>query len=238
MLTMDRGSEVVTSLVVAAQTLGFPEGEVAVRRLPEYESVIVSKPSAGFGRASVEAFSDALEAALDENPKFLVFDFAHQAGADEEAPAPDSFCALIHANANLIAQSSTVSVAWARGEIAGADLEFVLSCSMIAAEARARFTLSPYGGAYAFLARKIGVARAERAMLDRDVLDAAAMRDMLLVRHVEEENFDGRDNCADAAVENFLARSLRRHNALSFMYRAQRLVMPAPYEMIRAARGV
>ncbi len=232
MLAMERGFEAVAPHIDGAQILTSAEAGVTVRKLEHCDAVIVSKPSAGFGRAAVEAFSDAIEEALDENPKFIVFDFAHYAGAADDEPAPDNFCALVHANANLIAHSSAVAVAWARGEMAGADLEFALSCSMIAAERRARFALSPYGSAYSFLARKIGVARAERAMLDRDVLDAAAMRDMLLVRHVEEQ-----DSAGDEAIESFLARSLRRHNALAFMYRAQRLVMPVPYELVRCARN-
>ena len=102
---------------------------------------------------------------------------------------------------------------------------------MIAAERDARFALSPTGGAYAFLARKIGVARAERAMLDRDVFDAGQMRDLMLVRHVEEEGG------GDEAIDAFLARNLRRHNAMAHMYRAQRLVMPVPYELVRAAHA-
>ncbi len=202
------------------------------RKLVELDSSVVSKKRPGFRREDIEQFSDALEEALDENPKFLIFDFAHRLGASDTRNGFDGLPELIHACANLIATSSVVAVAWVRGPMAGADLEFALSCSMIAAEAPATFALSPYGAAYAFLARKIGVARAEQIMLERDVLDAAAMRDLLLVRHVESAS--GED---DAALEAFLGRSLRRHYALAHLYRALRLVMPVPFELVRAAHA-
>lgn len=200
--------------------------------VPASDSIIVSKRSAGFNTCDISAFSDALERALDEQPKFVVFDFAHRLGGSTTSHASDGLAELVHATANLIASSSVVAVAWARGEMTGADLELALACSMIAAESSANFILSPYGSAYGFLARKIGMARAERAMLDREILSADAMREMMLVRHVENAIADD-----TAAIEDFLARSLRRHNALSHMYRAQRLVMPVPYELVRAAHA-
>ncbi len=202
------------------------------RKLVDLDSVVVSKTNSGFRREDIERFSDALEEALDEHPRFLVFDFAHRNGFSETRNGFDGLPELIHACANLIATSSVVAVAWVRGPMAGADLEFALACSMMAAEAPATFTLSPYGAAYAFLARKIGVARAEQIMLERDVLDAATMRDLLLIRHVESTPDEN-----DLALNGFLGRSLRRHNALAHMYRAQRLVMPVSFELVRAAHG-
>lgn len=203
-----------------------------LRKLEELDSVVVSKKSPGFRRDDIEMFSDALEEALDTSPKFLIFDFAHPAGFSETRNGFDGLPELIHACANLVSTSSVVAVAWVRGPMAGADLEFALSCSMIAAEAPATFALSPYGSAYAFLARKIGVARAEQIMLEHDVLDAAAMRDLLLIRHVEPAPCED-----DTALQAFIGRSLRRHNALAHMYRAQRLVMPVPFELVRAAHA-
>ena len=205
---------------------------VVTRRLVALDSIVVCKKRAGFRAEDVRAFSEVLEEALDEEPKFLIFDFAHRTGSAPVEFGVDGLPELVHACANLIANSNVVAIAWARGPMAGADLEFALSCSMIVAEAAATFALSPYGSAYSFLARKIGVARAERAMLNRDVLDSTAMRDMLLVRHVEETINDD-----DAAIETFLRGNLRRHNALAHMYRAQRLVMPVPYELVRAAHA-
>ncbi|PPQ29813.1 hypothetical protein CCR94_14295 [Rhodoblastus sphagnicola] len=215
-----------------ARVFSAGDDKVSVRRLPELSSVIASKWTAGFGPDDIVAFGDVLEEALDENPKFLIFDFAHRSAGSATQSENDGLAELVHTAANLIANSSTVAVAWARGDMVGADLEFALACSMIAAEPCATFTLSPFGGAYAFLARKIGMARAERAMLDRERLSAHAMRDMLLARHVAEGIGDG-----DDAIIEFLNKNLRRHNALSHMYRAQRLVMPVPYELVRAAHG-
>lgn len=234
MTALDGAVEALDRLDFDSETRIFPSRivNVTIRKLPELDSVIVSKKAAGFRQEDIDAFSDALEDASDEEPKFLVFDFAHRSAAAAKQFTADGVAELVHAGANLIAHSSVVAIAWARGEMAGADLEFALSCSMIAAESRARFALSPYGSAYAFLARKIGVARAEQAILSGDVLDASAMRDMLLVRHVEETREGG-----DAAIEDFVGGNLRRHNALAYMYRAQRLVMPVPYELVRAAHG-
>lgn len=233
-MTFDGGLDVANGVNVDGGARIFSAGvdKVTVRRLPEQSSVIVCKRSPGFSSEDIGAFGDALEDALDEEPKFLVFDLAHRSGASTTRSGLDGLAELVHATANLIANSSVVAVAWARGEIVGADLEFALSCSMIAAERTASFTLSPHGSAYAFLARKIGLARAERAMLDRDRLSAEAMRDALLLRHVEDDVCDG-----DSAIEEFVTKNLRRHNALSHMYRAQRLVMPVPYELVRSAHA-
>jgi enoyl-CoA hydratase/carnithine racemase len=234
MMSFDTGSDVAEHIKTGGGAAVFSSGadNVCVRRLPELSSFVVSKPTAGFSPEDIVAFGDVLEEALDENPKFLIFDFAHRSAEPEGQSANDGIAELVHTAANLIANSSTVAVAWARGEMVGADLEFALSCSMIAAEPCANFTLSPYGSAYAFLARKIGLARAERAMLDRERLGAHAMRDMLLARHVADSIGDG-----DDAIKEFLVKNLRRHNALSHMYRAQRLVMPVPYELVRSAHG-
>lgn len=235
MTALDEAVEALDRLAFDDETRIYAKrvANVTVRKLPELDSVIISKKAAGFRQDDIDAFSDALEDAVDEEPKFLVFDFAHRsAAATTRQSTVEGMAELVHASANLIAHSSVVAIAWARGEMAGADLEFALSCSMIAAERQARFALSPYGCAYAFLARKIGVARAEQAILNSDVLDAATMRDMLLIRHVEEAGRNG-----DAAIWEFVGSSLRRHNALAHMYRAQRLVMPVPYELVRAAHG-
>jgi enoyl-CoA hydratase/carnithine racemase len=228
---LDDAAEAMDRLAIDNETQIFVTdvANVAMRRLPGLDSWIVTKRTAGFRQRDVDAFSEILEDALDEEPKFVVFDFAHRSAASTmDQCGVEEMADLVHASANLIAHSSVVTIAWARGEIADADMELALSCSMIAAEGQARFAFSPYGCAYTFLARKIGVARAERAMLNSDELDATAMRDMLLVRHVEETSGRG-----DAAIEEFVGGHLRRHNALAHMYRAQRLVMPVPYELVR-----
>ena len=204
----------------------------SVRKLDDLSTIIVRKNSPGFRAEDVHQFADALEEALDEQPKFLVFDFAHRSGLSNTHDGFSGFPELIHSCANLILNSSTIAVAWARGPMAGADLEFALSCSMIAAEAPATFMPSPHGTAYAFLARKIGLSKAERLMLESEELSAAAMKNMLLIRHVEESAENG-----DSGLENYIHSNIRRHNALAHMYRAQRLVMPVPFEMVKAAQA-
>ncbi|MBG1233584.1 hypothetical protein [Aestuariivirga litoralis] len=203
-----------------------------IRKLDHLSTVIVRKYTSGFEVENIREFADALEEALDEHSKFLVFDFAHHSDLSNARQGSSGFSELIHTCANLIINSPTITVAWARGPIAGADLEFALSCSMIAAEAPAVFLPTPHGTAYAFLARKIGLSRAESMMLEGAELSAATMKDMLLIRHIEESRDEG-----DAGLENYIRSNMRRHNALVHMYKAQRLVMPVPFELVKAAQA-
>jgi enoyl-CoA hydratase/carnithine racemase len=225
--------EVGSASGIAHDPLYFSDRQIQeIRKVEEFSTVIIRKNMPGFRLQQVEAFADALEAALDEQPKFLVFDFAHQHNLSNEQEDLSGFAELIHASANLIINSSTISIAWARGQMAGSDLEFALSCSMMAAQCPATFIPSPRGTAYTFLARKIGLARAESLMLERKELDAQTMKNLLLIRHLEEAAQPD-----DTGILNYVQANTRRHNAYVHLYRAQRLVMPVPFEMVRAAQA-
>lgn len=200
-------------------------------RLEALETVTLVKSTPGFDRGTVEAIAKVLQ--LAETPggfKFLVIDFAHrEVGADAPNEAIQS---LVMDVANLILKSSVVTVAVARGPLGGADLELALACNMLVAEDGATFTFDadPLVSVrtYALLAQKIGFVRAERLMENGQTLGAQEMRDLLLVKEVMARGE------ADS-LDRFLMRALRRHNASSAIYRAQRIAAPIPFEDLRPA---
>jgi enoyl-CoA hydratase/carnithine racemase len=151
--------------------------------------------------------------------KFIAFDFAHP--GDEEAMAGKGFDALVTDLADLILHAPVVSVGYARGSLSGADLELALACSMLVGEECARFSFAadPVSSVrtYGFLARKIGFVRAERLMERGEVLDAAQMRDLFLLKDVVK------GGAGLAGLDQFLRHTLRRHNSAYGIYRAQRI---------------
>jgi enoyl-CoA hydratase/carnithine racemase len=204
---------------------------VFVRHIEHLETIWITKSGPGFGRRAVEGAAKALRAAENAGGmKFLVFDFA-SGQPDAEMPT-DAVKALVIDVANLILRSSVVTVAIARGRIGGQDLELALGCNMLLAEEGATFSFDadPLVSVrtYAFLAQKIGFVRAERLMENGHVLTAADMRELLLVKDILPAG-------DPAAAEAFLTRSLRRHNASSAIYRAQRIASPIPYDDLPAA---
>ena len=83
---------------------------------------------------------------------------------------------------------------------------------------------------YGFLSQKIGFVRAERLMETGDSVNAEQMRDLLLVKAMLEEG------AGFGEVEQFLARSLRRHNSAYAIYRAQRIASPCFLEDVDKAK--
>ncbi len=126
--------------------------------------------------------------------------------------------------ANLILRAPVVSVAYVREFISGADLDLALACSMLVCEEGARFSFAadPVVSVttYALLAQKIGFVRAERLMEREEVLDAAQMRELFLLKETTEAG-SGLEG-----LEKFLHRSVRRHNSAYGIYRAQRIATP------------
>lgn len=185
-------------------------------------AAVVRKLSPGYSAAWVEkarqAVKDAAEGRYGEL-KFLVFDLAAEA---DTAQAPAEVARqLIVEIANLILRAPIVTVAYARGVIAGADLELALACSMLvsAPEARFSFAADPVVSVatYALLAQKIGFVRAERLMEREDILAPEQMRDLLLLK----ETAAGSEGLAE-----FLLRTSRRHNSAVGIYRSQRIATP------------
>ena len=135
----------------------------------------------------------------------------------------EAFGKLITANAELILNAPVISIAWARSDLRGADLEFAMSCSTIVAQRGARFCFDE-GSADSFelynaLAQKIGFAKAERLMENEEVLSAEEMEELFLVKQVVEYD-DGR-----SGIERYVERLGRRYNASCGIFRAQRLSM-------------
>jgi enoyl-CoA hydratase/carnithine racemase len=207
---------------------------LTVRRNDTLDAIIVSKTEPGLTRQSVEALRRVvreLAAGRLGRVNFLVLDIAHEGFA--LATAADGFEDLLAEIETLILAAPVISIATVRTDLAGADLELALACSMMVGKEGVRFSFAADPlvsvGAYALLAQKLGFVRAERLMESGEILDAAQMRELCLLRDMLEG--DGAD-----AIEAFLRKTARRHNAWCGVYRAQRVTSPAVHETLRAAR--
>ena len=198
---------------------------LALRVVPSLDAVVVTKSCAGFDEATVADLSRLLAIVGQRGlarVRYLVYDFAHGATAAMSAPA-EGFEEAMSLSSRLIRDVPVITVAWARSHMAGADLDWALYCSMLVAEQGARFSFdgdpSALFALYAALARRIGLVRTERLIENGDVLDAAAMRDLRLVKDVVEPDGEG------DGVEAYLAQQDRRYNAAWAIYRAQSIAM-------------
>lgn len=130
-----------------------------------------------------------------------------------------------------------VTIALVQGDALGGGFEAALSCNVIVAERDAKFgfpeilfNLFPGMGAYSFLSRKLGAARAEEMILAGRSYGAEEMHAMGLVHVVAEP---GR---GEEAVRAYIERHARRQSAHCGIYRAGRAVNPLPFdELIRVA---
>lgn len=120
-----------------------------------------------------------------------------------------------------------VTIALVEGDALGFGFEAALSCDVVVAERNARFgfpeigfNLFPGMGAYSFLARRIGGFRAEEMILGGHTYSAEELHALGLVQVLAEPGEGG------AAVEAFVERSQRRHNAQSAVFRVGREVDP------------
>jgi hypothetical protein len=196
-----------------------------LHRFDDLDTLLVSKLEPGFDPDSVEGLSLLLEHVSTDRLqglKYLVYDFAHR--GDGEPTAADGFDELASANARLILDAPVISIGWARTYLKGVDLDFALSCSMIVADRDARFCfeadLTSAVGIYGALAQKLGFMKAERLMENGEVLTAAQMQELGLVKHIVEsgQGFGG--------AESYVRQCGRRHNASYSMFRAQRITAP------------
>lgn len=206
---------------------------LSVHRIEDLETLVVSKTVPGFSPAVVAGLSTLVRAAgagLLGRLKFLVFDFAHE-GFPLSLGA-EGFEALVCDLSNLILAAPVVTVVSARANLAGADLEFALACNIMIGEAGRRFSfagdVTVSVGTYGLLAQKIGFVRAERLMEKGDIVGAAEMCELYLMKETLEETGDL------TAVEGYLRKTARRHNASYGIYRAQRMAIRPPHEALRA----
>jgi enoyl-CoA hydratase/carnithine racemase len=187
------------------------------------DTLIVSKRRPGFDRDAVRSLTALLEAITSGEVaglKYLVFNFCHESGngAVEQAAG---FEALVAANAELILSAPVISIAWVPSDMRGADLEFAMSCSSIAALGDARFYFDESStdsfGLYNALSRKIGFVKAERLFENERALNAREMDELLLAKHISDvdEGLSG--------IETYVGRLTRRYNASYGIFRAQRM---------------
>lgn len=216
----------------AVHVLGLVTG-LSLKRFDDLETLVIEKTVSGFAPAVVAGLSGLVRAAAAGRLgrlKFLVFDFAHE-GFPLSLGA-EGFDVLLAELSNLILAVPVVTVASARADLAGADLEFALACNIMVSQAPRRFSfaadISVSVATYGVLAQKIGFVRAERLMEKGDIIGAAEMHALYLVKEVVEDGDDF------AAVEAFIRKTSRRHNASYGIYRAQRMAIQPPYEASRA----
>lgn len=239
-IVSDISTDIVVDSSSCADPLEFFRGcnVLQISRLSGLDTLLASKLSPGFDRGCVDNLKSLLSWVSDgrlPGLKYLVFDFAHQ--SEQVSGAAEGFDELASANARLILEAPVISIAWARSYLAGADLDFALSCSMMVADRSARFSfdadLVNSVGVYGALAQKIGFVKAERLMERGETLGAEQMLELGLVKHIleKEEGIGG--------AESYVRQCGRRYNASYSMFRAQRIsVPPVRREGLGAAFGL
>lgn len=193
--------------------------------LKERNALVLSKSRPGFDRAAIQEAATLLDEVADghfDDLRFLVYDFAHGDGAAGEPS--HGFEDVIAANAELIVDTPVITLAWARGLMRGADLDFALHCSAFVAQSNAQFSLSgePFSlfGVYAALGRKIGFVKAERLVEEDGLFGAEDMRELLVVKDVVEST------PGLCGIDAYLTQFGRRYNASHAIFRAERLAQP------------
>jgi enoyl-CoA hydratase/carnithine racemase len=231
-LTEGRGGEAVSVAtaspkMIFANGLKWPGDTFQPYWLEPLDALVVTKSLPGFDKASVDTLA-ALVGAIARGDfaglKYLVLDFAHRGGAGKTESAM-GFEDLVAAHAELILDAPIITIAWARSFMIGADLDFALHCSVLAAQRGARFSFDgdPMAlfGVYAALARKIGFVKTERLIENGEILEADDMRDLLVAKDVVEAE------AGMAPIERYLRQSARRFNSSQAIFRAQRMATPA-----------
>ena len=201
---------------------------LSLGRQDDQQALTVTKTLPGFSDAIISDLRQVVRdvAAGRFGPlKFLAFDFAH--AGFPFAMAGEGFNDLVDELCNLILAAPVISIACARADMAGADLEFALACSMFVGERGRRFSFaadpSVSLGTYGFLAMKLGFVQAERLM-DGDIVDADRLHALLLLKEV-----GGAD-----VLSQVIGKTSRRHNACYGIYRAQRISAEAVHQNLRA----
>jgi len=121
--------------------------------------------------------------------------------------------------------------AFVAGDALGGGMESALSCDFILAEEQAKFGLPemlyglfPAMGAYSFLMRRLGQAKAERLISHGDLYPAEALYEMGLVDKVVARGAGRRE------MDAHLKKLLRRFNASLAVYNAKRRSFPISYQ--------
>ncbi len=124
-------------------------------------------------------------------------------------------------------EAGMVTTAVVCGDAFGGGFEAALACDVIVAEERARFALPEvsYGlfpgmGAYTFLSRRLGQARAERMILDSPILSGQQLSDLRLVDVIAA------DGEGIAAMDRHLVWMSERFEAVFNVFEARRIAHP------------
>ncbi|MBM6582148.1 crotonase/enoyl-CoA hydratase family protein [Microvirga sp. BT689] len=140
---------------------------------------------------------------------------------------------VVYGNA-MAFHTPLITIALVQGDALGGGFECALSFDVLVAEKSAKmglpevlFNLFPGMGAYSFLSRKIGAAAAEKLIMSGSVYTAEELHRLGVVDVLAE------DGQGENAVQDYIARSRRRHNAHKAIYRMKRRVNPLPYEELR-----
>ena len=217
--TRDIPDQVCSSLHDAMQP------ELKIDRYGDADLIVASRPRGNLTAAVVNQLTCLVRdvrQGRERDCKFLVFDLDEGTGAAEEPGAPAGLDDMLGEVSDLIVEVPVVTVAWARGRVAGPDLELAFACSVIAGEPRTRFhfdlDLVSSLRTYSALAHKVGFVRAERMMESGAELDVGQMNDLMLLTAVPLSQ-------GASGIRDFARARSRRHNAACGIYRAQRLTM-------------
>lgn len=123
-----------------------------------------------------------------------------------------------------------VTIGLVQGDALGGGFEAALSCDVVVMERGAKcgfpevlFNLFPGMGAYSFLSRKLSGAQTREIIESGRLYEADELQAMGLVDVVAEPG------AGVAAVEAYIARQGKRHNAHAAMYAAARRAWPLPF---------
>ena len=135
--------------------------------------------------------------------------------------------------------SPAVTIALVQGDALGGGFEAMLSFNVVVAEKGARFGmpeiafgLFPGMGAHCLLARKLGLAQAEKMILSGRTYSAEEMADLGLVHVLAEPG------CGEEAVRTYIQKNGRKQNGHRGIYRASALVDPVSLEELEAVVDV
>lgn len=137
---------------------------------------------------------------------------------------------ILHQNMHRLGLPA-VTIGLVQGQALGGGFEALLSFNVLIAERSAKFGLPeiafglfPGMGAHAFLARRLGFAKAEEMILSGRTYSAEEMAALGLVHQLVD------DGEGEAAVRDYIRLNGRRHTGNSAVYAASNEVLPVPIE--------
>lgn len=140
---------------------------------------------------------------------------------------------VLHRNMNAL-KLPLITIGLAQGDALGGGFEGLLSFDVVVAEKGTKFGfpeilfgLFPGMGAYSFLARRLGTAKAQELILGGKTYTAEEMHELGIV-HVLAEPGQGEE-----AVRSYIAASHRRRNGQQAIYRAAREVDPISLDELK-----